>query len=153
MGRLTQNPWTDEWHFTPNMVARELMPQLFKGTRAMVKFYGLQLLNDAGWKFYVVRQTRGRCYYKSKVITIPSWVIERKSIDYKEWYLSHEMAHAYSYIEGTTDNHGPAFMAMLKAICPDDCVHYEIEYKPRNAQAAGIRKPGSKAVDDFDDLF
>lgn len=152
MGRLIKDIFEDGvFHFTPNMINRELMPQMFKGVRDKVKWYGMQLLIDGGWKFYVVNQRRGRCYYASKVITIPAWVF-RRPIDYKEWYLSHEMAHALDKENGTKSDHGPLFMYFLKCICPEDCVHYEIEYKPRNAVAAGIRKPDTD-TDDLSDLF
>ncbi len=127
--------------FEPKMADIELSRLIFKDTREIVKFYGRQLMYDAGWRFFGVKQSRGRCYYRSKVITIPAWALTTKPIDYKEWYVSHEMAHAFSFIDGHNDNHGPFFMEMLKAICPSDCVHYELAYKPSNASAAGIRLP------------
>lgn len=131
--------------FEPKMADGALSRQIFTGVRDIVKFYGRQLLNDDGWRFYGVRQTRGQCYGKSKVITIPEWVLSR-AIDYKEWYVCHEMAHAFNYIDNNykyMNGHDERFMEMLIAICPSDCVHYELEYKPRNAAAAGIKNPAS----------
>lgn len=41
-------------------------------------------------------------------------------------------------------------MEILKRICPVNCIHHELRYKPRNARAAGIRRKNEK--DDFDPL-
>jgi hypothetical protein len=42
-------------------------------------------------------------------------------------------------------------MEWLKRICPAESLHFELEYKPRNAMAAGIRKPGDiDSLDLFD---
>lgn len=143
MAKRYKDLFTDETHFSPNSVNKELMRQLFTGTREVIKSYGKALLTEHGWKFYVVDQGRGRCYFRDKVITIPAWVFA-KSVDYKEWYIAHEMAHAMQWIQDKrSDQHGERFMAWLIKICPPDCVHYELEYKPRNAMAAGITKPKS----------
>ena len=92
-----------------------------------------------GWQFYAVNQQRGRCYYRDKVITIPLWALEAlqqvKKPNYWIWYVAHEMSHAF---DKTYSNHGFEFMMQLKRICPADCVHYELNYKPANASAAGI---------------
>lgn len=127
---------TDDY-FTPNKINPEVTRQMFAGLPQSVKDYGISLVN-AGWRFYCVDQTRGRCYYRQKVITIPSWAILSKKPGYKCWYVCHEMAHAY---DKTRSNHGPEFMAKLIEICPDDCIHYELGYKPRNASSAGITMP------------
>lgn len=95
-------------------------------------------LKRRGWKFYVVAQSRGRCYYHDKVITIPTFAA-RAEPDYKVWYIAHEMAHAYA---GHQAAHGPIFMMWLKIICPASSAHYELGYKPGNAAAAGISKTG-----------
>lgn len=137
--------------FEPKMADIKLSRTIFVGVREILKFYGRQLMHDAGWRFFGVKQTRGRCYYGPKVITIPEWVLSRAT-DYKEWYIAHEMAHAYSYLDGKTDNHGPNFMEMLKSICPPDCIHYELGYKPQNASAAGIRLPSTKQLT-LDDIL
>lgn len=149
MGRLKIDPFTDEVSFTPANVNRELMKSLFIGMSERTKFHGKQLIQDAGWKFFVVNQTRGRCYFRRKVITIPAWVVSTKGVDYKEWYITHEMAHAYQWLDDKyCDSHGPKFMTMLMSLCPPESVHYELGYKPRNAAAAGITKPEDD--DEFD---
>jgi hypothetical protein len=96
-------------------------------------------LKAKGWKFYVVSQTRGRCYFNIKTITIPSWVLRAdiKRPGYLAWYCSHEMAHAYA---GIAAKHGPMFMVWLKVICPSEYQQYELGYKPMHATSAGIVK-------------
>lgn len=91
-------------------------------------------LDAQGWKFLPVKQTRGRCYFATKTITIPSWAFTRKEPEYLIYYIAHEMAHARKL----TKNHGEAFMAEFKSICPQHLWHFELEYKPQNAAAAGI---------------
>jgi hypothetical protein len=88
-----------------------------------------------GWKFYVVEQSRGRCYYHDKVVTIPKWAVYSHQVGYLEYYLCHEMAHCYS----AGDNHGAWFMEQFKMLCPAEYQHYELGYKPGNAAAAGIK--------------
>ena len=90
-----------------------------------------------GWRIYVVRQSRGRCYYNIKIITIPTWAYKRDGT-YRQWYVAHEIAHA---LAGWTAKHGQIFMSWLRAICPQDSLHHELGYKPRNASNAGITKP------------
>ena len=92
---------------------------------------------DKGWRIYCVLQGRGRCYYRERVITIPFWTIEAnsKKPGYITWYVAHELAHS---MDRNNYNHGPAFMAELKRICPPASWHYETSYKKRNAVSAGI---------------
>jgi hypothetical protein len=135
--------------FRPNMISYDHMPLLFKDVPQSVKSQAKELL-AADWKIYAVKQNRGRCYYRGKagVITIPVWAIER-AVDYKVWYICHEMSHA---LDKSRSKHGPEFMRILQDICPAESVHYELGYKPRNAAAAGIRKPGlpGEFIDPFD---
>lgn len=111
-----------------------------------------------GWRFYVVDAKCGRCYYSHRVITVPLWLWDTLQIDnniyralqqpatlaehikYRAWYVSHEMAHAYNFIShgDQVGAHGPRFMNELRMICPTDCIHFELSYKPKNANAAGI---------------
>lgn len=142
MGRKKDILFGAEDYFTPNKINSELARQIFAGLPQSVKDYGIALVK-AGWRFYAVDQTRGYCYYKEKVITIPAWVILSSRQGEKCWYVSHEMAHAY---DETRSNHGPEFMAKLIEICPDDCIHYELEYKPRNASNAGITINGVSSI-------
>lgn len=91
-----------------------------------------------GWKFEVTNTIRGYAYHRSLRITVPLWAFKR-GIGYVEYYLCHEAAHAFGNY-----NHGPAFMAKFKQICPVDLQHFELEYKPRNAKKAGIAMPSTK---------
>lgn len=127
-------------YFEPKKADGKLSREIFTGARELTKFYGRQLLH-AGWRFFGTHQNRGYCFYAAKVITIPGFAIHRSTL-YKEWYVCHEMSHAYCAEDGHRDEvHGPRFMEILKIICPQDCIHFELGYKPRNAAAAGIKDP------------
>jgi hypothetical protein len=120
--------------FQPKMVWIPGMATMFTDVPESVKDIARKFRAD-GWKYYAVSQQRGRCYYRPKVITIPQWVIEQKDITKKIWYISHEISHASA---GWRAAHGPEFMETLKQICPENSIHHELGYKPRNAAAAGI---------------
>lgn len=124
--------------FIPKCVDYSASQDIFKDCTEVMKKVAIRLRND-GWTFYAVNQQRGRCYYKGRVITIPVWAMVR-SIRYKQWYVSHEMAHA---VAGSKANHGPDFMAALRRICPESAIHHELSYKPRNATSAGIVHPNA----------
>jgi hypothetical protein len=127
---------TTEPVFYPSLISPDHMPLLFKDVPASVKEHGKQCLAE-GWKIFTVKQERGKCYYQSKVITIPTWVIDHRSVEEKTWYISHEIAHKHA---GWHAKHGPEFMEWLKRICPSESIHFELGYKPRNAASAGITK-------------
>lgn len=131
---------TTEPVFYPSSISADHMPLLFKGVSDRVKHYGKDAL-ASGWKIFTVKQARGRCYYRSKIITIPTWVIDRENhlsrVGEKEWYISHELAHSWA---GWQAKHGPEFMEALKVICPATSIHWELGYKPRNAASAGIMR-------------
>lgn len=101
-------------------------------------------VSGAYLRVYAVKQTRGRAYFRKngkRVITIPVWTFARGE-DYIAWYCAHELAHHYAhYYDAVAGNHGPGFMKWLKLICPENAIHYELGYKPRNAAAAGISQP------------
>lgn len=116
------------------------------GTIRLIAFINASVLRETykeikalGWKLYMVKQQRGRCYYHIKTITIPDWVfrIEAKKPGYSIWYIAHEMAHVKA---GLQAHHGPMFMLWLKAICPQEYQQYELGYKARNAASMGITK-------------
>jgi hypothetical protein len=121
------------------------MALIFRDVPESVKQYARALRDDKGWRFYSVKQQRGRCYYGSRVITIPIHAINHPHNSYKIWYVSHEIAHAYT----PGAKHGDAFMAKLIEICPNDCIKHELGYKPRNAERAGITKNGVFKLIDF----
>jgi predicted metal-dependent hydrolase len=121
--------------YIPCNLSSEHQAKMFKDLPIEVKEYGKELLHTQGWKFFAVRQSRGYCHSGHKIITIPIFAIDR-SVEYKAWYISHEMAHAY---DNCVHNHGPEFMEWLKKICPKESIHFELGYKPRNAAKAGIK--------------
>jgi hypothetical protein len=90
-----------------------------------------------GWRFHIVKQSCGRCYYRDKIVTLPEWVCDKipKDFGYFVWYTAHETAHIKA---GFLAKHGPLFMHHLKLLCPAIYIHHELGYKPRNATAAGI---------------
>ena len=90
---------------------------------------------DSGWLFFVTDTRRGYAHYSIKVLTIPLWCIKRREPEYWKYYLAHELSHTVSGYEA---KHGPAFMQAFMSICPKHLQHYEIDYKPSNAMAAGI---------------
>jgi len=88
-----------------------------------------------GWKMYVVDQRRGWCRHNTKTITIPKWCMVDKREGYLQYYVAHELSHIGN------PGHGENFMEQLKRLCPPEYWHYELNYKPRNAAAAGIVAP------------
>jgi hypothetical protein len=121
----------------PYKISKEHFPILFSGVRDSLKDHARTLLKD-DWKIYPVSQDTGWCNAYFRIITIPVWAITERPIPYKEWYIAHEFAHAFDMCK---HKHGPEFMEWLKRICPNDVIHHELEYKPRFAAQAGIRKP------------
>lgn len=120
-------------YFIPRMIAKGVTVAVLRELPAAVKDQ-IKLLAAQGWRFYPVTQVRGRCYFKSKVITIPKHALDRE-LGYLCYYVCHEMAHA---IAGWEANHGQEFMKVFMTICPKEYQKYELGYKPRNATAAGI---------------
>lgn len=122
-------------HFQPDSVDKLLTQQLSSLVSDSVAAF-IAEREAAGWKFYVVRRDRGVCYYRSHVITIPVWALQR-DIDFRNWYVSHEIAHTFAI----GDHHGKLFMEALMRICPANALYHELGYKPRAASGAGIKKP------------
>jgi len=110
-------------------------------------------------KIYAVNQRRGYWTPSRRYITIPTWVFKesegkdgrKKKPGYDIYYIAHELAHmVVTEIEKAYrakgmrvyySPHGPEFMREFKKICPKEYWHYELNYKPRNAKAAGISEP------------
>lgn len=92
---------------------------------------------------YGVEAVRGRARYRTGIITVPKWILLAGPTKpgYVVYYTAHELAHLFAKKYNNHRGHGPAFMAWLKRICPKDYLHYELDYKPRHAFAAGIRRP------------
>jgi predicted metal-dependent hydrolase len=127
----------------PNSIDMWASLEFLESMDTRIKSWYLQL-SKQGWRFYITEQSRGRCQWGYRTCTIPAWVLAFPK-EKQTWYLSHEMAHAFA---GWEAKHGPVFMDWLKKICPADCIHYELGYKPRNAMAAGIGKP-KKEIEDL----
>lgn len=102
-----------------------------------MKIVARQLIKD-GWTFQVVKQSRGRCYFKQKTITIPFWVLKYEASKVR-WYISHEMSHA---LTGPMHDHDDFFMQNLKRICPLEDQHWEYSYKPQAAKRNGLSQIG-----------
>ena len=110
---------------------------LFNGIPEEVMKHAFFLRNN-GWRFYLVDSNRGFCSYSDRTITVPLWVT-KKETGQKIWYLAHEMAHAFDFLKNRKpSHHGKPFMAELILICPPEFLHYETDYKPRNAKSMGI---------------
>jgi len=124
--------------FIPKNVLRDKKAELIMGLPGTVREWAKELIGKEDYRIFVVDQMRGRCYWQDRVITIPLHALQ-KGEKYKTWYLSHELAHAYDALTRGYSDHGEHFMEELKIICPIDCIHFELDYKPRAASAAGIR--------------
>ena len=103
------------------------------------------LLKNAGYetdyKIYCCDTRRGWCSYTRETISIPKWAIEAgKGTNYWVYYLAHELAHAIVNDLYYIENHGPCFMTVFKKVCPSTLWKFELNYKPRNAKAAGIKQ-------------
>ena len=95
-----------------------------------------------GWTIFVTDTKCGRCYYSKRCVTVPKWAMTRDARGvadslYKLYYVAHEIAHAIT--DPKEPPHGAVFMENFKMLCPQELWHYELNYKPRNAAAAGIR--------------
>lgn len=126
--------------FTPNSILWMHTKSLINSVHPSIQTHANSKVNE-GWRIYVVAQNRGRCYYYHKVITIPLFACNR-SKEYLSWYLAHELSHAEAAkLHGMhIPAHGQEFMTALKNICPAEFLHFETNYKPKNAFAAGISK-------------
>jgi hypothetical protein len=98
-----------------------------------------------GYTIWMTDTRRGRCSYGPKTITVPLWTLGGPpsgggDARYVQYYLAHECAHAVTFEDTRQRGHGVAFMANFMSLCPNDLRHYELDYKPRLAAAAGISK-------------
>lgn len=132
------------------------LKEIFEECPESVKEYARILLSH-DWKIKVAKQNNGWCLVRERMIVLPEWLWVPWSKEaarlgaqpgYKVWYIAHELAHAFDFkVNGWNKDRGPHdefFMAQLKRICPENVIHYELEYKPRLAKAAGISNPKDK---------
>lgn len=124
-----------DYFFIPRSVDYALTKTVFADSRipASLREYIIEA-RDLGWTFYVTGQNGGYCQYDSKVITLARRTM-LSTIHAKNWMIAHEIAHIHA---GFKASHGPIFMSHLQRICPEDSIHLELNYKPRNAARAGI---------------
>ena len=121
----------------PNLVNDKYTALLRSGLYVPPPVYRrMQELTKNGWTFWAVDQSRGRCYYGPKLITIPVWVFQMTSTKLI-WYICHEMSHAF--VGYHVAAHGKEFMQMLISICPVNCIVHEAGYKPQNLIRAGAK--------------
>ena len=108
----------------------------------------MQIELPAGYVVFVTDTGRGRCNYRHKTITVPQWAANNTKRGtqwhkgdkrYVEYYLAHECAHAFTFEETGERNHRGAFMQNFMKLCPPDLWHFETNYKPGLARAAGIK--------------
>ena len=92
-----------------------------------INCHAKKLVND-GWRIFVTKQSRGRCYYRQKIVTVPNWAFNR-GMPYALHYLCHEIAHA---ISGCNEGHSANWLKTLQVICHcGNCLDNERHYKPR----------------------
>lgn len=127
-------------YFTPNNILTNATLTLRNSLCEQVQELLHLVKTELEYRIYVVAQVRGACYTNHRVITIPKWVCTVKLQNKRQWYVAHEIAHAYAHnIHGNKiASHGSEFMQQLKRICPTEYLHFETGYKPRNAKQAGI---------------
>lgn len=62
---------------------------------------------------------------------------------FDQWYIAHELAHLLQrQFNKHSTQHDKYFYQAFKLLCPAEYQHYELEYKPRNAKAAGVSLVG-----------
>ena len=76
----------------------------------------------------------GRC------ITIAAYNISSPDPGRLEYVIAHELAHHYAHHFDKERGHGKAFNTWLKRLCDPRYVHYILDYRPKGANAVGIRK-------------
>lgn len=135
----------------PNNVLPKATNALREGAYFFAPYDGLYLqwmkpLQNKGWKFYLVDQSRGWCKYAQKEIAIPEWLFKNPRIVGRKsrivQYQLHEIAHAmvyekYGSAAHRLNPHGPEFMAILVEICPAELLIFEMSYKPANLVKSG----------------
>lgn len=108
----------------------------------------MQIELPDGYQVFVTDTDRGRCCYENKTITVPQWAFDctkrgrrkhKGDKRYREYYLAHECAHAITFEATGERNHRGEFMNNFMRLCPRELWHFELNYKPGLARAAGIK--------------
>src|SRR5690606_37765030 len=106
-------------------------------------------INDRKLRFFATNQNASWAIYNrngERLITIAKDMLRSPRPGYGTYVVAHELAHHYANFKHKVNGHGEMFMYWLKQLCPPELVHYELEYKPKFARAAGIRKPEQKVA-------
>jgi hypothetical protein len=119
---------------------KKIMHEQSKELRERLANLNIQIPDD--YEIYVTDTAKGWHNRKNQTITVPLWAYNalgenkqhQNDPEYVIYYACHEIAHALAPL----DAHGPKFMKAFMEICPNHLHHYELNYKPRNAKAAGI---------------
>ena len=125
-------------------IVKQLQPRLNQIVRNLIKDATLDAKTKSALRevwVYPVDQMKGCAYYEHSTITIPGWAFQTRRRGFLRHYVAHELAHIAAQVKYQKGaGHGPEFYKCLKQLTKDT-LHYELEYKPRNAAAAGIKKP------------
>lgn len=122
-------------------IDRELTTRLISEVLPMLPELARRLCQSVS--VAVTRCQCGRANYRDRVLRVPSWVFNQRvnfcgkgwidgGLPFAAYYLAHELAH----VEAAIHNHGPAFMAAFKKLCPPPLQRYESIYKPKLAARA-----------------
>lgn len=123
-----------------------VMRQQSEELKTLARDMGIEL--PPGYELFVTATGRGRCNYEHQTITVPQWAFNtlkthkrfHKGNDrYREYYLAHECAHAFTFEATGERQHRGDFMKHFMRLCPRDLWHFELNYKPGLARAAGIK--------------
>jgi len=100
-----------------------------------------QCIVHPDYTVWVVNQCRGICHYDKRYISIPLWAVI-KGKEFRTYYFCHEAAHSWR-LRG---NHDREFMLKFMELCPKNCQHFELNYKPQQAKAAGISEKEDSGI-------
>ena len=125
-------------------VVKKLQPRLNQIVSNLIENATLDKRTKAALRevwIYPVDQVNGKAYYEDNTITVPKWAFETRKRGFLKHYAAHELAHIAAHIKyNKGSDHGPRFYECLQQLTTDT-LHYELDYKPKNAAAAGIKKP------------
>ena len=125
-------------------VVKKLQPRLNQVVKSLIDEAAISKKSKERLKevhMFPVNQLGGRAYYLNNTVTIPKWAFEYRRKNFLKHYAAHELAHilAYETYGHAIAPHGSEFYKCLKKLTTDT-LHFELDYKPKNAAAAGIQK-------------
>lgn len=124
-------------------IVKKLQPRLNQVVSSLIESATLPKATKKRLKsvhIFPVDQDGGRAYYLNNTVTIPKWAFEYRRKNFLKHYAAHELAHilAYEKYGNGIAPHGSEFYSCLKKLTTDT-LHFELDYKPKNAAAAGIK--------------